>query len=105
LLEVSERPIASPVARFQLRRGARVTNLRHERIELEGLTLRLFTHLDGTNDRAALLKIAERLRSQESGSSGQTENAADDELLLSGSLSDLLEKRLRELARAALLVG
>jgi methyltransferase-like protein len=52
---VSERPIASPVARYQLQNGSKtVTNLRHEPIELPELPRQMTMLLDGTRDAEAL---------------------------------------------------
>jgi SAM-dependent methyltransferase len=53
----SERPVASALARLQAARGTRVTNLRHASVEVpDELGRRLITLLDGTRDRAALLR-------------------------------------------------
>ncbi len=56
---ISERPTASPIARYQAQHGKSLTNLRHEHIEIDAnaLHLRLLPYLDGTRDRAALLEI------------------------------------------------
>lgn len=54
--EVSERPVASPVARWQVKSGLRVTNLRHERVNLDPFEGFLLHRLDGCHDRAALLE-------------------------------------------------
>jgi SAM-dependent methyltransferase len=53
----SERPVASAPARLQAARGTRVTTLRHAEIDVpDELGRRLITLLDGTRDRAALLR-------------------------------------------------
>jgi SAM-dependent methyltransferase len=53
----SERPVASALARVQAAAGPRITNLRHGSIEVpDDLGRRLITLLDGTRDRAALLR-------------------------------------------------
>jgi SAM-dependent methyltransferase len=57
----SERPVASALARLQARAGSRITNLRHGNIEVpDDLGRRLITLLDGTRDRAALLRELDR---------------------------------------------
>jgi len=57
VVEVSERPMASPLARLQARDGNSVTTLRHTRIQMDGdLERHLLLSLDGTRDRAALLR-------------------------------------------------
>jgi len=54
---VSQRPVASSLARAQARQGHSVTNLRHGNIDLEDeKTRRLLMLLDGTRDRNQLLK-------------------------------------------------
>jgi methyltransferase-like protein len=51
----SERPVASALARLQVQSGNRVTNQRHQTIELADARIReLVQLLDGTRDRAAL---------------------------------------------------
>jgi SAM-dependent methyltransferase len=57
----SERPVASALARLQAGRGTRITNLRHATVEVpDELGRRLITLLDGTRDRAALLRELQR---------------------------------------------
>ncbi|HYB52700.1 MAG TPA: class I SAM-dependent methyltransferase [Thermoanaerobaculia bacterium] len=50
----AERPVASPVARFQAGRSEPVVNLRHRNLDLPDLDLFLLPLLDGTRDGAAL---------------------------------------------------
>lgn len=53
---VGERPLASPVARWQARNGEVVTDLRHRAVRLNGGMMRRFLCLlDGSRDEAALL--------------------------------------------------
>ena len=57
----SERPVASALARLQAASGTRITNLRHGTLEVpDELGRRLITLLDGTRDRAALLRELDR---------------------------------------------
>jgi SAM-dependent methyltransferase len=57
----SERPVASALARVQAASGSRITNLRHGSIDVpDELGRRLITLLDGTRDRAALLRELDR---------------------------------------------
>jgi SAM-dependent methyltransferase len=53
---VSERPLASPLVRLQAGTGSRVTNLRHEVVDLPPFLCQVVVHLDGTRDRAALVE-------------------------------------------------
>ena len=51
----SERPVASPLARWQLRRSRPLTNVWHAPLKMDDPVIRyLFMLLDGTHDRAAL---------------------------------------------------
>lgn len=53
---VSERPLASPVARWQATTAREVTDLRHRMVALDGVIVRKFVCLlDGTRDEARLL--------------------------------------------------
>jgi SAM-dependent methyltransferase len=92
--EVSERPVASPVARWEAVQGTVATTLRHEPLYLDDPLLRhVLRHCDGSHDRAALLGRLEEL-------------AADERLgVPHGGLVDMLDKGLTTLARSAVLVG
>ncbi|HEX3623896.1 MAG TPA: class I SAM-dependent methyltransferase [Verrucomicrobiae bacterium] len=55
--KVSERPMASPLVLWQIRRGPTVSSLRHQAIKIQDtLGVELLRLLDGTRDRAALLE-------------------------------------------------
>jgi methyltransferase-like protein len=56
-VQVSERPVASPWARWQARTEGKVTNLRHERVEVDPLNQYLLPFLDGTRDLNALSEL------------------------------------------------
>jgi methyltransferase-like protein len=106
VLEVSERPVASVVARHQAAQGNRVTNLRHERVTLDDVDRFLIQYLDGSHDLEALVRrlqegpIAEGtlVIRQDEPPEAETEGAED-------VLARSIEKRLRWLSFAALLVG
>ena len=55
-LEVSERPEASAVARWQAQAGPRVVNLYHEMVRLGAASRHLLGLLDGTRDRRELVE-------------------------------------------------
>jgi methyltransferase-like protein len=55
-LQAGERPQASPVARLQAQNGSQVTNLRHERVELDRSHRHLLRYLGGNHDRAAIIE-------------------------------------------------
>ena len=102
---VSQRPVASAVARHQAARGERVTNLRHERVTLDEIDRFLIQFLDGSHDLEALVRRLEQGPVAEGklttlGQDGESEPADLKDLLASS-----IEKRLRWLSYAALLVG
>ncbi len=82
--EVSARPVASPVARWEARGRTVVTNLWHERVALQPVQRDLLARLDGRHTRADLAKATPEL----------------------AALSpEALETHLHRLAHAALLIG
>jgi methyltransferase-like protein len=106
VLDLSERPRASPVAQWQARRGDRVTNLRHERVRLDPVERLLLLYLDGEHDLAALVErlregpVAEGALAVQNDGESVTDPAQVDQLLARG-----VQRCLSALARAALLVG
>lgn len=105
VLEISERPVASPIARWQAQYDHRVTNLRHERIQLEGVGRHLLAYLDGSRDHAALQEILMTLALE-----GRVEIRQDDQPVTEAEqikriVVETVKTQLRQLARAALLVG
>ncbi len=103
--EISERPVVSPLARYQAQKRSRITNLRHELIDLDGLNGYLVLRLDGTLSRAALLDMLEMMISE-----GAIEVALEDQSLkgakhVRDALPEMLDSALQSLANAALLVG
>lgn len=97
---VSERPVASPLARLQAESAADVTSLRHETVRLGNLDRFLLRRLDGTAARADLLADLRALAAEGSLSvDGVT--AAD----LPAELEERLGVALARLASAALLVA
>lgn len=98
VIEPSKQPVASATARLQAQRGAQITNMRHERVNLDEINYQLLSHLDGSRDREALLDTLKKLLTR--GSMGVDQPKSDE-----ASLSKMLDARLHQLARAALLVG
>ena len=86
--QVSERPVASPLARLQVRNASSVTNQRHTAIEVgDDAARQLLLILDGTRDRQQLLaELRGRLNSGE-------------------VTAERLETNLNRLAKKALLVA
>lgn len=84
-LTPGERPVASPFARWRVKNGGRVTNLRHQNVSLSKAERELLLLLDGTRDRAALAAHI-----------APPENS---------TATEMLDRALTRLARAAVLVG
>ena len=105
-LEVSERPVASPWARFQAHDDVKVTNLRHERVEVDQLNQYLLPFLDGSRDCEALVDLL--LAGPVAGGKlvvEQNDQPVTDPLEAREILTAELRANLEWLARAALLVA
>jgi methyltransferase-like protein len=103
--EVTEFPVANPVVRRQAEEGNRVTNARHERLRLDGVTCKVLTRLDGSRNRAALLADLKRWVAEgilEIQKDGQPVEVGEE---IDSVLVDMLDLKLRQIANAALLVG
>lgn len=122
-LELTEYPIASAVVRHQAEEGGKVTNLRHERVNVNGFERFVLQRLDGRHDREALLdalmagpvaegvltwkdeeaigdRRTERIPPAQGGSPWGGENET-----VRLKLAAELDRKLALLAQAALLVG
>ncbi len=105
-LEVSERPVASPLARLQLQAGPNVTTLRHTRIQVEDSLLgNLLLLLDGTRDRPALVKELAALVESGAATLKRDGTAVSDRETALEILADSLETNLVKVGRLALLVA
>ena len=99
-------PRASPLARRQAAAGVLVTSQRRRVLKLDDLVARvLLAHLDGSRDRAALVRLLERDVRE-----GRLEIAFEGKPLreserLPAVLASLVEHHLRKLAEHALLAG
>lgn len=102
---VSDRPKANVLARLQAEKGPRVTNLRHETINLDEFNRQLLRHLDGSRDRAALLEVLAGLVSQGVLTIQQQGQAVKEADAVREILSQALDQNLLNLARVALLEG
>ncbi|HVF90419.1 MAG TPA: class I SAM-dependent methyltransferase [Blastocatellia bacterium] len=109
-LELSERPVASPLARLQARVGPVVTSLFHTSVRIGNeLGRYLLTLLDGTRDRAALLdELTSRIesRGQETGrDKGPPEEREEEREGARDFLDRNLDENLRRMATLGLLVA
>ena len=99
-----ERPVASPLARLQAERGRRVTNLRHESVELDEFARQVVRHLDGTRDRQALLEVVVDLVGKTRLTVHEDNQPVTDPARLRVILTQVLDQTLPRLAKYALLV-
>ncbi len=102
---VSDRPVTTPMARWQARQGWQVTSGRHESLTFDQPARDILQHLDGRHDRAALLKVF--VDAVDRGSmtilvDGVPATRGNDVL---GVLEQRLDKCLASLAINALLIG
>jgi methyltransferase-like protein len=102
--EVGEKPMGSPVARRQVAQGSsKVTNLRHERVSLDGTSRFVLPLLDGTQSQADI--VAKLVKLVESGAvelnleGVASTSSATDHLVKEVAMS------LQWLARAALIIA
>jgi methyltransferase-like protein/cyclopropane fatty-acyl-phospholipid synthase-like methyltransferase len=104
--EVSERPMASALARLQLREGHVVPTLRHTAMKIDDkLGRQLALLLDGTHDRAALLNdLSECVKSGSAIVCHEGKPVSDLQEAIQ-YLADELEANLTSLARSAILVA
>ena len=102
--EVSERPTASLLARLQFDNGYTAATLRHTGLRIDDpVGRRLVTLLDGTRDRAALVRaLSEHLKAKSATVSSEKETDQADGL---HRLDAELDAKLAGLARAAILIA
>jgi len=101
-LHVSDRPQASPVARLLARRSATVTNLRHERVDLDEVERLLLLHLDGDHDLDALAGLLSERGARALDPEGEL---IADPAEARAVMVDSVRRRIGWLARAALLIA
>lgn len=101
---LSEQPRVSRLAAYLSRQGASPVNQRHETVNLDFVSQKVVAILDGTMDRAALVKHLGEL--VEEGTLVVRENGEPlkDARKLRSALREVLEQALLKLAGAALLV-
>ena len=103
--DVSERPRATDLSREQAKRGGRVTNQRHEMVNLDEFSRRTLQLLDGAHDRNALLDQMSRLVADGTlmvEQEGQKVAGGDP---LKQILGDAVDRCLTRFAKAALLLS
>ena len=99
---VSERPLASSLARYQVQANLRVVNQRHERVNLDKISLYLLPFLDGTHSHADLLDLLMQLVAE---GTIQVKGAVEDTAVVRRHMADELQAILAWLGKAALLIA
>jgi hypothetical protein len=102
--DASDRPLASPLARWQARAGGVVVNQRHEQIVLTPLERRVLGLLDGRHDRPSLQAALGTLV-EEGAPPGQAEGEEPRGGGCDGPSEEALERQLSRFARIALLIA
>ncbi len=94
---ISGFPCANVMARLQARHEEQITNQRHELVNVDAVTRVLLTLLDGRHSHADLYTAMQEYSDNHSSDPAQAKEQI--------SLSEMVESKLRDLARAALLVA
>ncbi len=103
--DVTARPAASPLARWQAQRGAMVTNRKHESVQLDYFDQQILQLLDGARDGSQL--VEHLAAAAQAGRLLVLENQQpiQDPQRMRQALSGILPSSLARLARLAFLVG
>ncbi len=103
VLEISDYPVASPVARFQAQHQQAISNLRHERVTLDKVEVELLLLLNGCHHRNNLADIlVEKDIVEVQRQDGQTVNNRGE---IRRILGEMVEEKLKKLTQAALLIS
>lgn len=102
---LSERPLASPLARLQAQPDGYVTTLAHRQVKLDVLNAHLLRHLDGSRDRPALLQVLNELAANGTVVATQNGHVITAPDTVKSVMEEQLESRLNELAQAGLLLA
>jgi methyltransferase-like protein len=103
--QVSDCPVASPLARMQAQASANVTNLRHETVCLGDLERQVLCLLDGSRDCGALIRDMQDAMQQGLFVVHHDGAAIQDRERAKGLLKDMVEQTLPQFARSALLAA
>ncbi len=105
MVEVSARPVATPLTRLQAQASPCVTNLRHEPVPVNDFDRQVLRRLDGAHDKQALLYDLRKLASKGALAVRQNNQPVRDAETVHKVLAEALDQNLPRLARSALLVG
>jgi methyltransferase-like protein len=105
VVEPSQRPLASPLARLQAGSGSRITNRCHEMVYLSDFQRQVLERLDGSLDHTGLVHFFVEQVSRGKLNLSKDGQAVTEPERIPVVLKDGLEKVLFELARMALLIA
>lgn len=105
VLEISEKPEVSRIARWQSDHMLKVTNMRHERVEISDLARCLLRSMDGRKDREQLWEIINQDYRDGKFTLDVDESPAPGSEKAREALAKEMIKQLNFFARAALLVA
>jgi methyltransferase-like protein/SAM-dependent methyltransferase len=103
--EVSDRPEANRLARWQAAQGRTVTTLRHDSRTFDPMTYHLIAHLDGQRDRGQLVELLVQYIGRNGIVLQRDGRPVDDPNQLRALIAEELEPNLRNFAAAGLLVA
>ena len=104
-VSVSDKPMASPLARLQAQSSTQVTNLRHQPVNITEFDRQLLPLLDGTHDRASLIYHIMKKFKKGDLTVAQNNVRITDEVRAQEILGQTLDNQLPKIAQAALLQG
>lgn len=102
-ISISQRPVASQLARLQAHHGYKVTNRRHELVNLEGFSRHMIHRLDGSHDRRSLAYAIQK--SMRDGSLAVKQGDSPISNMEPATIDSVVDSTLRMLAQHALLVA
>jgi hypothetical protein len=104
--DISQRPLASPVARWQIEQNAvKITNLRHERVKLDPFQRYVMQRLDGKHSLPELIEALAALVETGQFSLKHKAQPVEEPQQIREMLTSLVQRALPQLARQALLVA
>jgi SAM-dependent methyltransferase/methyltransferase-like protein len=104
-IEPGERPMTTPLARYQSRHGADIATLNHSLADVGAVDRFVLAHLDGTRDRAALVRLLADAIGRGELQLELGDVPMTDAARLLDTLGPILDRSLTQLARSPLLVA
>lgn len=102
--EIPVKPLASAIARLQIEQDVPVTNLYHQRLNVDKGIRRLIPHLDGLHDRQALIQVLVALSDEGIIEVSQEGQPVSDPDFIKETLLEVLDVLLEQIAMVGLLV-